>query len=239
MHVVILARDSQLGAVVKDYFDRRLIRPTEILLAPRPEAGEWLVDGSRPSALLLVSRRPDAGTMEICRRVASDAAGAAVPLVVALEEADEASRVALLDAGADAIVQPIELAVLEWRLRAACDPTNVYRDYHGHDLVLKAGATTLLAAGRPVSLTRIEAAIIRVLVHKRNCVVSRGYLEHWLGYSTASRTLDVHVFRLRKKLAGLAVRIETVRSIGYRFTELRAEPVETPSALECPGTDSR
>jgi DNA-binding response OmpR family regulator len=74
--------------------------------------------------------------------------------------------------------------------------------------------------GRPVHLTAKEFALLVALVDARGRVLSRqALLEGVWGYSYAegTRTVDVHVRRLREKLPGLAGRLVTVKSLGYRF----------------------
>jgi DNA-binding response OmpR family regulator len=76
--------------------------------------------------------------------------------------------------------------------------------------------------GAAVSLTRKEFDLLRALAEARGRVLSREYLlDHVWGYSAAgeieSRTVDVHVRRLRQKLGAEGQRIGTVTGVGYRF----------------------
>ncbi len=75
--------------------------------------------------------------------------------------------------------------------------------------------------GRPVHLTAKEFGLLQALLLARGRVLSREtLLEGVWGYSYAegTRTVDVHVRRLREKLPGLAERLITVKSLGYRLT---------------------
>lgn len=76
--------------------------------------------------------------------------------------------------------------------------------------------------GRPVSLTAKEFELLRALIEARGRVLTReGLLDKVWGYDHAveieSRTVDVHVRRLREKLGSEARRIVTVKGVGYRF----------------------
>jgi DNA-binding response OmpR family regulator len=217
---IVLAGDAHLGVAVKDWFDRHGMGLTEVVALSG--GSQWLtsVESIRPSAVVLTARAPDALVMRACRLVAGGARSRVVPLVVALAEADEEARIAILDAGADAVVHPFDLTVIEWQLRVVCDPTRGLRTYEGHDLSLAAGGM-VVAAGQQVMLTAIEASILRALLQRPNRVISRRDFEHWLGRRSASRTVDVHIVRLRKKLGAFGQRIQTVRKVGYRYAPTR------------------
>ena len=82
-------------------------------------------------------------------------------------------------------------------------------------------AKTVLKDGIPVDLTLQEYALLEVLIKNRNIALSRQRLmrEAWdVSFLGESRTIDVHIQRLRKKL-GLDDRIKTIYRLGYRFEE--------------------
>jgi DNA-binding response OmpR family regulator len=88
------------------------------------------------------------------------------------------------------------------------------------DVEIDRARHTVLACGEPVHLTAKEFALLVALVEADGRVLSRqALLESVWGYSYAegTRTVDVHVRRLREKLPGLAARLITVKSLGYRF----------------------
>jgi DNA-binding response OmpR family regulator len=89
-------------------------------------------------------------------------------------------------------------------------------------LQIDAAAHTVTVEGVAVNLTRREFDLLRALVEARGRVLSREFLlDHVWGYTAAgeieSRTVDVHVRRLRQKLGPLAPRIGTVTGVGYRL----------------------
>lgn len=102
---------------------------------------------------------------------------------------------------------------------------NVYQDAH---LTLDFDLGKVYLDTQPLTLTRKEFELLAVLVKNAGQIVSRGYLlEKIWSYNadTRTRTLDVHIRRLRRKLGGLGSRyIETVFGVGYRFQRYTTIP---------------
>ena len=94
--------------------------------------------------------------------------------------------------------------------------------YRGKHLVADFDAVAVSVDGTAVRLTRREFELLRYLVQNRNRVISRDrLLERVWGYenSVETRSVDVHIGRLRGKLGPAAFQIETVVGLGYRFIE--------------------
>jgi DNA-binding response OmpR family regulator len=109
------------------------------------------------------------------------------------------------------------------RRRPAADgaPTTA-APYRGRHLVADFEAVSIHVNGEPVRLTRREFDLLRCLVENRNRVLSRDrLLERVWGYdrSVETRSVDVHVGRLRAKLGPVGEQIETLVGMGYRFVE--------------------
>jgi hypothetical protein len=109
-------------------------------------------------------------------------------------------------------------------------PRPVYRDEH---LTVEFGPRTVLVDGLPIALTRKEYALLAMLVQHAQEIVPRNalLLQIWnYGAGVKTRTLDVHVRRLRKKLGSYADRyIETIFGIGYRFQPYDAPRFDRPA----------
>jgi DNA-binding response OmpR family regulator len=125
------------------------------------------------------------------------------------------------------VTKPFSLRELAARVRAVLrrqsgsltPPVNTYR---GARLAADFDAVAISVDSRPVRLTRREFELLRFLVENRNRVVSRErLLERVWGYQhfIETRSVDVHVGRLRAKLGGVGPQIETVVGLGYRFVE--------------------
>jgi len=94
--------------------------------------------------------------------------------------------------------------------------------YRGRHLIADFDAVAVTVDGDPIRLTRREFELLRCLVENRNRVLSRDrLLERVWGYEQfiETRSVDVHVGRLRSKLGSAGRQIETVVGLGYRFVE--------------------
>jgi two-component system phosphate regulon response regulator PhoB len=181
---------------------------------------------SPPDLILLDLMLPEMDGLEVCRRLRGDPTTRAIPIVMLTARGDEVDRVLGLELGADDyVVKPFSPRELVARVRAvlrrtqpapATTPVTVGR------LTIDAAAHTVAVDGAPVSLTRREFDLLRALVEARGRVLSREFLlDHVWGYTAASeiesRTVDVHVRRLRLKLGPEGPRIGTVTGVGYRL----------------------
>lgn len=135
-----------------------------------------------------------------------------------------ADRVTGLDAGADDyLIKPFDIAELLARMRALQrrPPTVQQPQLMVGDLVFDPATRTVRVGHREPDLTATEFGILEMLVRRSPAVVARRSIavQVWDNDADAlgSNTIDVHLARLRSKLAGGMVTIETVRGIGYRI----------------------
>ena len=195
--------------------------------------GLRLAGASPPDLVLLDLMLPEMDGLEVCRRLRQDPATRSLPIVMLTARGDEVDRVLGLELGADDyVVKPFSPRELVARIRAVLrrarpDPATsalvlgrLTIDFSGHRVTVD---------GKPVGLTRKEFDLLRALAEARGRVLSREYLlDHVWGYTAAgeieSRTVDVHVRRLRQKLGAEGPRIGTVTGVGYRF---ESDPAET------------
>jgi DNA-binding response OmpR family regulator len=171
----------------------------------------------RLSGLDLVQRLRRGGT-----------ANGSTPVLMLTARDTPADRIAGLDAGADDyLVKPFDFGELLARLRALQrrPPVSQPPRMVIGELEFDPAAREVLVAGRhPVvpALTGTELGILEILMRRSPGVADRRSIaQHvWDNEADAfgSNTIDVHLARLRSKLAGAGVRIETVRGIGYRIT---------------------
>jgi DNA-binding response OmpR family regulator len=165
---------------------------------------------------------PDLDGGEVCRRIR---ASSAIPVIVVSAREDEIDRVRLLELGADDyVVKPFGFRELVARVRAVQRRTGVGTPETG--AVLRFGPLSIDRAARRVmvgddeiELTPKEFDLLVYLaeapgtVRRREDLINEVWDEHWWG---PTKTLDVHIATLRRKLAGLDV-ITTLRGVGYRF----------------------
>jgi DNA-binding response OmpR family regulator len=133
-------------------------------------------------------------------------------------------RVAGLDAGADDyLVKPFDFPELLARIRALLrrPPTTQEPRLACGDVIFDPATRSASVGTRSVSLTTTEVSILELLLRRSPGVVGRRSiaLQVWDDEADAvgSNTIDVHIARLRAKLSGAQVRIETVRGVGYRL----------------------
>jgi phosphate regulon transcriptional regulator PhoB len=183
---------------------------------------------ARPDLVVLDLMLPGLGGLEVCRRLRADAATAALPIIMLTAKADEVDRVVGLELGADDyVVKPFSPKELVARVRAVLRRSRSPVPIDAP--VLRAGALALDSArhrvtvgDRPLSLTPKEFDLLRALLESSGRVLTREHLLNrvW-GHAHAdeieSRTVDVHVRRLRAKLGDEGRRIATVTGVGYRL----------------------
>jgi DNA-binding response OmpR family regulator len=169
-------------------------------------------------------RMPGTSGLDVVREVRRQ--GMRVPVLMLTARDTTADRVQGLDAGADDyLVKPFELAELLARIRALQrrPPISLQPGLVVGDIELDPAARRVRRGGAELALTGRERSILELLMRRHPAVVERRsiVLQVWDDEAEAvgSNTVDVHVARLRAKLAGSTVRIETVRGIGYRLAE--------------------
>jgi DNA-binding response OmpR family regulator len=165
---------------------------------------------------------PDLEGRVVCQELR---AASSVPIIVVTARSDEIDRVVLLELGADDyVVKPFGFRELVARIRAVLRRSG-QAGTRVDDEPLAVGALVIdqrrhevTFAGEPVALTPKEYDLLSCLVLDAGAVKTREQLmrevwdEHWWG---STKTLDVHIASLRRKLAPEV--IETVRSVGYRY----------------------
>jgi DNA-binding response OmpR family regulator len=200
----------------------------------RTETAGSLADGlalatsRRPDLVLLDVMLPDGSGFELLRELRSG--GLRVPVIMLTARGDEADRVLGLELGADDyVVKPFSARELVARIRAVLRRTSAVATPAAPSrlqigaLDLDAAARTVTLDGEPLELTRREFDLLALLMGQAGAVVSRERLidevwdANWFG---STKTLDVHVSGLRKKLGDDPASpryLHTVRGVGFRF----------------------
>lgn len=221
MSVVLLAEDDP---AIADPLSRALHREGYAVhvVGDGPAALDSASNGGI-DLLVLDLGLPGMDGLEVCRRLR--AGGRSVPVLMLTARADEVDFVVGLDAGADDYVaKPFRLAELLARIRALLRrraPGTV--EVNGVRMDLAARRVTV--DGRELQLANKEFELLRVLMQHAGQVVTREDIlsEVWNGPELkSSKTLDMHMSWLRRKLGGGTLRsaerrIATVRGVGFRF----------------------
>jgi DNA-binding response OmpR family regulator len=183
-----------------------------------------------PDLVILDLNLPVLSGSDVCRLLRQRPATAGIPIIMLTARTSEADRISGLDLGADDYVtKPFSLRELAARVRAVlrrrsgplAEPPRP-QVYRGARLVADFDAISIEVDGRAVRLTRREFELLQFLVQNKNRVLSRDrLLERVWGYDrfVETRSVDVHVGRLRAKLGAAGPQIETVVGLGYRFID--------------------
>jgi DNA-binding response OmpR family regulator len=178
--------------------------------------------------IILDLNLPGIDGLTVCKSLRQQRLTADVPIIMLTARVDETDKVVGLELGADDYVtKPFSTRELVARARALLRRSG--REDQGSEvysdgvIFLDPDSRVLRVNGKPVILTRKEFDLLATLVRNRPRVMSRErLLETVWGYRDfgESRTVDVHVRRVRKKLGEpLGARLETVIGVGYCFRE--------------------
>ncbi len=189
----------------------------------RVATGEAALAADPGDMVLLDLGLPDLDGYEVCRRLR---ATSDVPIIVITARGDEVDRVVGLELGADDyVVKPFGFRELVARMRAVArraDSRGAPADVRGIGPVeIDVRARRVLVDGEEVVLTRKEFDLLALLAEDPGATRSRDEImetvwdAHWYG---PTKTLDVHVAGLRRKLGDPAL-IETVRGVGFRMAD--------------------
>ena len=181
---------------------------------------------SLPDLVLLDLMLPGLDGLEICRTLRGDPRTAAVPIIMLTARAEESDRIVGLELGADDyITKPFSPNEVVARVRALLrrahrtSPPGLLR--YG-PLTVDVERHTVSVDGGEVRLTAKEFLLLQYLLEHQGRVLSRDLLlsDVWgYAYTGGTRTVDVHVRRLREKLPLMAEALTTVKQFGYKLTE--------------------
>jgi len=225
-HVLIVEDEPDIAGLIKHTLERN--GDADARVVGTGDAALKAVADRQPDLIILDLNLPLVGGLEVCRILRSRADAPQVPIIMLTARTSEDDRVAGLEHGADDYVtKPFSLRELAARVRAVLrrGPDAVERRsgaYRGTRLVADFEAVSIAVDEVPVRLTRREFELLRYLIQNKNRVVSRDrLLERVWGYErfVETRSVDVHVGRLRTKLRDAGRQIETVIGLGYRFID--------------------
>jgi DNA-binding response OmpR family regulator len=223
--VLIVEDEPDLAGLIKHTLERS--GDADVRIVSSGDLALKAVANRRADLIILDLNLPVVGGLEVCRILRSRADTRHVPIIMLTARTSEDDRVHGLEQGADDyITKPFSLRELTARVRAVLrrgrDGEEREGRYQGARLTADFDAVAISVEGAPVRLTRREFELLRYLVQNKNRVVSRDrLLERVWGYErlVETRSVDVHVGRLRTKLGTAGHQIETVIGLGYRFID--------------------
>jgi two-component system phosphate regulon response regulator PhoB len=181
-----------------------------------------------PDLVILDLMLPGMDGLSVCRQLKSNENTRDIRVIIVSAKGEESDIVAGLELGADDyITKPFTPGILLARIRAVLRRNDRMPDDGSvpltvHELSLDPKKFKVRLAGEPVELTTSEFRILHFLASRRGWVFTRDQIISAIrgeGYVVTERAIDVAIAGLRKKLGEYSSYIETVRGVGYRFTE--------------------
>lgn len=194
----------------------------KVIAAHTGKAALDRIKAESPALLVLDLMLPEIDGWEVCRRVR---ANSDLPIIMLTARDEDIDKIVGLELGADDyMTKPFNPRELVARVKAilrradrAASPTKVYRL---GDLAIDPARREVTVAGQPIDLRTKEFDCLLCLVEHKGFVLTREkLLELAWGYDFAgqTRTVDVHVAHLRKKISHSTAQIETITGVGYKL----------------------
>ena len=176
----------------------------------------------KPSLILLDIMLPDEDGIVVLEKLRAEPGTATLPIILVTARTTEIDKVKGLDMGADDyITKPFGVMELISRVKALlrrAEPQKGEDTLVLSDLVLSRANRSCQVSGKMVELTYKEFELLSLLMQNAGIVLTRDALMEkiWgIDFLGESRTLDVHIKTLRKKLGDAGKHIKTVRNVGY------------------------
>lgn len=225
--VLVVEDDVDIAGLIAHYLQRAGHEVETV--ASGTDALQQIKDVA-PDLVVLDLMLPGMDGLLVCQTLRSDPATAAIPIIMLTARAEEAERITGLELGADDYVtkpfSPRELtarvgALLRRIQRPAAATAGVPLKYG--PLTIDVERHSVSVDGEDVRLTAKEFLLLQYLVEHRGRVLSRDLLltDVWgYQYTGGTRTVDVHIRRLREKLPFLTDAIVTIKQFGYRLERI-------------------
>jgi DNA-binding response OmpR family regulator len=214
--LLLVEDEDAIGSLVSAYLEQTGYR---VAWVRSGEDALAQLDELRPSLVILDIGLPGQDGFDVCRGIR---ARSSVPILMLTARDEEVDRVAGLEVGADDYVtkpfSPRELAARVKAVLRRTQPTMPEQKLELGDVAVDTLAREVTVAGEPVELTGKEFDLLAYLLENAGIVVSRDQLldRVWgMSYAGGTRTVDVHVAQLRRKL-GRPEAIRTFRGSGYK-----------------------
>ncbi len=186
-----------------------------------------LANREYPDLIILDLMLSGLSGLEVCKTLKKESKTASIPIIMLTAKTQEADKIVGLELGADDYVtkpfSPRELiARIKAVLRRVKEKEKLPEVLIIGDLKIDFSKILVTVKDKPVELTSKEFELLKLLIKVNGRVLSRDYLLDTIwGFDHAmeiqTRTVDVHIRTLRKKLKAEAKRIITVKNYGYRF----------------------
>ena len=197
------------------------------LSAHNGEDGLDMARKENPDLILLDLMLPEMDGLDVCKAIKNEAKTSHIPIIILTAKAQETDKIVGLELGADDYItkpfSPRELiARIKAVLRRMKEKDKLPEVLRIGDLTIDFSKIMVSIKDKPIELTAKEFELLKTLIKAKGRVLSRDYLLDTIwGFDQAleiqTRTVDVHIQTLRKKIKSEAKRIVTVKNYGYRF----------------------
>jgi two-component system, OmpR family, alkaline phosphatase synthesis response regulator PhoP len=221
---ILIVEDDRPIAELLSYILQR--EGFEVGIALTGTDGLEQIKDNEPALILLDWNLPDISGIQLCRQITQSSK---IPIIMLTAKNLIEDKIQGLEMGADDyITKPFDVREVVARIKATFRRLSTRPDPAGiiektvieiAGLKIDAGSMTVTVDGQPVDLTPLEYSLLIYLYKNKNLVLTRDQiLDAVWGYefSGNTRTVDIHVLRLRQKL-NLSDQIQTVYKVGYKF----------------------
>ena len=220
--IVVVEDDINIAELLRLYLEKDGF---EVLIAHDGGAGLRLAESENPDLVMLDIMLPVMDGWQVCKAIRKNSK---VPIIMLTAKGETEDKVTGLEMGADDyIVKPFEVKELLARVHAVLRRTGEEVPQQGKKLtydklVINLDSYELIVDGKKVDTPPKEMELLYHLAATPNRVYTRNQLldEVWgFDYFGDSRTVDVHIKRLREKLEGVSDKwtLKTVWGVGYKF----------------------
>lgn len=218
--ILVVEDDHHIAQLLRVYLERE---GYEAQVARDGREGLRMFGEIEPDLVILDLMLPGLHGRDVCRAIRMRST---TPIVMLTALDDERDVVEGLDLGADDyITKPFKPAVMMARVRSALrrsnGPTNLIQEIVVGDLMIRPEERTASIGGHDLELRTKEYDLLLTLASRPGVVLTRENLlrQVWgREYDVDTRTIDVHINRLRSRLSDSDTEIETIRGVGYRLT---------------------
>ena len=226
-YILVVEDEKDIIEVLRYYLEKENYR---IHVARDGFAALELAARVIPNLILLDLMLPKLDGIAVCKRLKKDERLREIPIIMLTAKAEEADKVRGLETGADDYVtKPFSTRELIARIKAHIrrrEGTMPEKTFQYGPLAVDTVKHEVLYDGSEMELTAKEFELLLYMLENRGRVLTRDMiLNHVWGYDYfgSTRTVDVHVTRLRQKIPILADALSTIKSFGYKLKE---EPPE-------------
>jgi DNA-binding response OmpR family regulator len=222
-HILVVEDDVDIAALLAHYLEKaghrveRITSGTEVLPKLRKGGADLVI---------LDLMLPGMDGLVVCQAMRADPAIASIPIIMLTARGEESDRISGLELGADDYVtkpfSPKEVVARVTALLRRAGRTATAGPQHYGRITIDADRHTVALDGEGVKLTAKEFLLLQYLLQHKGRVLSRDLLlsDVWgYNYTGGTRTVDVHIRRLREKLPPLSESIETIKQFGYKLVE--------------------